>query len=232
MTVLSACQTASRLMGLSAPTQVYGSTSRYEIELQAIANEAAKSIAKSHDWRKFTTLKTQAGDGSDTSFALPSDYDRMPVKAAVWLTSSEEPMLAITDLDQWLRNRLENFTPTTGEWIILGGELQIYPAMASTDSAKFYYQSNKIVMAEDASTKTEFTVDTDSFRLDERMLALEIIWRWRSMKGLEYAEDMQNAEIAKSQEIARDKGSRILSIGRVRMPDDAAHAYPFTLSAS
>lgn len=232
MTVFSACQDASRLMGLTAPTQIYGSTSRYEVELQAIANEAAKAIAKAHDWRKFTTLKTNTGDGTTTAFDLPSDYDRMPVKAGVYLNSSKTPMLGIIDLDQWLRNRLESFTPVTGEWIMLGGQMQIYPAMGSTDSAKYYYQSNKIVSADGGVTKAAFTSDTDSFRLDERMLTLEIIWRWRALKGLEYAEDMQSAEIAKSQEIARDKGSRILKIGKPRIPADAALAYPGTISAS
>lgn len=232
MTVLSACQEASKLMGLSAPSQVYGSTSRYEVELQAIANDAAKAIAKAHDWRKFTTLQTHAGDATKTAFDMPSDYDRMPLKAAVYLTSSKQQMTPVLDLDQWLRNRLESFIGVVGEWIILGGQMQIYPAMGSTDSAKFYYQSNKIITQDGGTTKAAFTADTDTFRLDERMLSLEIIWRWRAMKGLEYAEDLQNAEIAKAQEIARDKGSRILTIGKARMPDDATYAYPFALSAS
>lgn len=232
MTVLAACQKASQLMGLTAPSQVYGSTSRYEVELQAVANEAARAITAEHDWRKLTTLKTQAGDGSTTSFSLPSDYDRMPMKAKIFLTSTTEPMRQIIDLDEWMHNRLQSLTANPGEWIILGGYLQIYPIMASTNSAKYYYQSNKRVVAEDGtSTKVAFTLDTDSFRLDENMLALEIIWRWRAMKGLEYGEDMQNAGIAKAQQIARDKGSRMLAIGQPRIYGDVP-TYPGTLSAS
>lgn len=235
MTVLAACQKASQLMGLTAPSQVYGSTSRYEVELQAVANEAARAITAEHDWRKLTTLKTQAGDGSSTSFSLPSDYDRMPMKAKIFLTSTTEPMRQIIDLDEWMHNRLQSMTANPGEWIILGGTLQIYSGsgpIGASDSAKYYYQSNKRVLAEDGTTtKAAFTLDTDSFVLDETMLALEIIWRWRAMKGLEYGEDMQNAGIAKAQQIARDKGSRMLAIGQPRIYGDVP-TYPGTLSAS
>jgi hypothetical protein len=232
MTVLSAVDRASKLMGLPAVSSLYANTNRYEVELATIANEAAAAIAKEHDWRKLTTLHTQAGDGSDTAFDLPSDFDRMPVKAAVFLTSQQQPMTPVNDLDTWMRNRLEGFTPAIGEWIILGGQLQIYPAMGASDSAKFYYQSNLIVRSEGDEGKTSFNADTDSFTLDERILSLEIIWRWRAMKGLEYAEEMRNAGIAKAQEIARDKGARDLRIGSPRFSDGASLAYPLTINAS
>lgn len=233
MTVLLACRKASQLMGLTAPLQVYGSTSRYEVELQAIANEAARAIAEEHDWRKLTMLQTMTGDGSDTAFDLPDDYDRMPVKSEVFASNTNAPISRAPSLDEWLRINMQGFSAPNGWWIILGGQMQIYPALGTGILAKFYYQSNEIVLAEDGTTtKTAFTTDTDSFRLNEDMLALEIIWRWRAMKGLEYAEDMQNAGIAKAQQISREKGSRILSIGKPRMIYSDALTYPGTISAS
>jgi hypothetical protein len=70
MTVLSAVQDACKLPSVNiypAPTALFASTDQQEVQLCALANECAQFIAKAHDWRKLTTLKTQAGDGSTTS---------------------------------------------------------------------------------------------------------------------------------------------------------------------
>jgi hypothetical protein len=47
------------------------------------------------------------------------------------------------------------------------------------------------------------------------------------MKGLEYAEHMQNYEIALSQEVSNDKGPRILAEGKRRL--QAPMAFPGVL---
>jgi hypothetical protein len=233
MTVLSACQDAAKLMGMgaAAPTQIYGSTSPLAIDFSVIANEAAKAVMKAHDWRKLTTLHTQAGDGSDTSFALPSDYDRMPLKAKIFSTSTNLPLYQVADLDEWQDMTLQGFTGTVGSWIMLGGELQILPALAVGESAQFYYISNLIVTPDTGSNKAAFTIDTDVFRLPERLLTLAIIWRWRAMKGLNYSEEMRNFEIAAGEEYGREKGSRIITVGRARISGDVQMTYPGTINA-
>lgn len=231
MTILAACQSAAVLMGKSPPSAVFALTSPFEVELQVVANAAARAIAEHHDWRLLTTLKTQEGDGVTTAFDLPVDYSRMPKKAAVWLNSSAQPMTSVLDLDTWLYNRLHNTSLAVGEWIMLGGQLQVYPVVGASDSVKYYYQSNLIVDPASGSNKTQFTLDTDTFRLNEHMLALEMVWRWKSMKGLDYSEEMQNAEICKAQEVAKDKGSRIMAIGRPRIRGDYPPAYPQAIDA-
>jgi hypothetical protein len=61
---------------------------------------------------------------------------------------------------------------------------------------------------------------------EERLLTLSLIWRWRASKRLEYAEDMQNFNIAFGEETAKDKGSRMLIAGRQRVPYNVKAAYP------
>lgn len=233
MTVLAACQQASKLRGrIPAPTTIYATTTdQYAIELSAICNEVAQMMAKVHDWRVLTTLHTLAGTGSATAFSLPSDYDRMPVKSEVFSTDNNAPLCRAPDLDEWLRINLENFTAPSGWWILLGGQMQIVPALASGTSAKFYYISNLIVMPSAGANKVAFTADTDTFRLNERVLGLGAIYKWLQMKGYDYAEEMRDYELALAQEIARDKGSRSIAIGRARIPSDVQIAYPGTLSA-
>lgn len=233
MTVLTACQSAAKLLkpAQTVPAVIFSSTETFAVELAALVNESAQAIFKAHDWRGLILLNTQAGDGSATAFDMPADYDRMPVKSSVFLTSTQRPMSKIDDLDVWLERTLSGISGVGGEWTLLGSQINIRPAMASTDSARFYYLSNLIVTAEDDTTKSEFTLDTDSFRLPERLLMLDLVWRWRQRKGLDYAEDMQNFEIAKAEAVNRDKGARMLRFGLRRTRGDAAPAYPWTIDA-
>lgn len=231
MSLLSACQDAAREMGLTAPSSIFTSSDPFATELGAQAIESASYIAKNYDWRLFLKLNTVPGDGSTTSFALPSDYDRMPVKAEIWRLSTTLPMESVQDLDDWRFRRMRSMNNPSGEWMLLSGTLQIFPALGSTDSASFYYCSNLIVNDTGLVPKTNFTADTDTFRLPERLIKLALKWRWRAMKKLDSADEQEEYEIAQAQEINRDKGSRKIAIGKPRYPDDVNIAFPGAVNA-
>lgn len=226
MTVLSCCQSAAlRLLGVK-PTTIFSSSGTFEMELAELSTETAIAIAKAHDWQKLTKLATLQGDGTTTTFDLPSDYDRMVkggnVHSHLYTTGL---FRAVQDLDEWVFLGDQIATGAPGYWIIVGGQMQFLPALPSNETARFYYVSNQIV----SSNQTAFTGDSDAFLLSERLLTLGLIWRWRAQKRMEYSEDMNNFEIALSEEIGRDKGARILAIGKQRLPPNVHTAYPGVL---
>lgn len=215
MTVLAAIQSAFvRLVGRK-PTTIFSSTDQMEIEMGDLASEVAIDIMKSADWRALTKIHALAGDGTDTAFPLPSDYDRMVLGQDVedgnnWLWG----YTPVDDLSDWIRITSSGFTAITpGWWIILDGQMQFSPAPTSGEEAVFPYISNLIGRTAASTRIAAFTQDTDSFVLDERLLTLGLIWRWKAQKGLEYAEDMATYEAALSQAQARDKGSRVIRKG-------------------
>lgn len=222
MTVLSACQEAAIELSQTEPTSLFSTTDRFAKELRVQANKSAVAIMKAYDWQVLTKRATITGDGTATSFDLPSDYDRMAAKTNLASSSTNVDLVKATDLDQWdyFLNHMSTTTP--GYWIVLGGELQVMPAPATGVVHSYYYISRNLVSGNQAS----FAADADTFLLPERLLTLSIIWRWRASKRLEYAEDMKNFEIAFSEETATDKGSRILIAGRQRVPYNVQTAYP------
>ena len=115
----------------------------------------------------------------------------------------------------------------TGAWIMIGGQIVFDPVLTSGETAKFYYLSNKIVTDEDGETKATFTADGDTFRLDERLLRLAIIWRWKQMKGLPF--EVSAAEFAQAleQRAMREAAKGIIRGGRFRPM--AKTAYPWAL---
>lgn len=227
MSFLTAAQSAAiRLVG-RRPQGFFSSTDTFELEICDLATEVAADLMKENDWRILTKLQEVTGNSVLTSFDLPTDFDRMPIKAAVfrpdWNAYSYQP---VGDLDQW-RN-IVNGAPTgaPGSWIILGGQMQIYPAIASGSKAQFYYISKNVVLT-GTTPSAAFTTDDDKFVLDDRLLTLGLIWKWRAQKRIEYAEDMANYEKALAEIAGRDKGSRIHVEGRPTFNQNAGRAYPW-----
>jgi hypothetical protein len=227
MTVLAAVQAAAIRIAGRRPTALFTSNDKLMIELADLVNETAVAVMKAHDWRKLTLLKTQGGDGTATEFLFPSDYDRMPIKGNIYSSRSQLPLDRAQDLDQWLEFQLTSVIGSPGVWIVVGNKLAIKPALATGESAKFYYISNLIVSEDEGVTftKTQFDADGQTFILPERLLTLGLIWRWKAQKKFEYAEDMTNYNVALGEEAGREKGSRIITVGRQRLPYDAQMAY-------
>ncbi|WP_434733761.1 hypothetical protein NL154_05685 [Rhizobium sp. YTUHZ044] len=231
MSFLTAAQSAAiRLIGRK-PTTFFSSQNTFELEIADLANEVAADLVKYADWRTLIAQHSMVGDGVTTAFNLPSDYDRMPfaqhITRANWYTWG---YVDAPDLNYW--NDLVNglATPNPGYWIILGGQVQFRPAVSAGETAQFYYVSKNIVLDADATTKkAQFTQDDDSLRVDERLLTLGLIWRWRAQKRLEYSEDLQNYEIAAAQASSNDRGARILTEGRPRTGWATTWAYPRSL---
>lgn len=225
MTVLSACQEAAIELSQTEPTSLFSTTDRFAKELRVQANKSAVAIMKAYDWQLLTKRATVTGDGTDMSFPLPSDYDRMAKKTNLASSASNIDLIKATDLDQWdyFQNHMSTTVP--GYWIILGGELQIMPAPGAGVVHSYYYIGKNVA----SGSKAAFTQDDDAFLLPERLLTLSVIWRWRASKRLEYAEDMQNFEIAMAEETSTDKGSRILISGQQRVPYNVRTAYPGVL---
>lgn len=235
MTVLSALQPAMvRLVG-RRPNTIFSTQNQTEMELADLATEVATDIMKSHDWRALTQIATLVGDGATTAFDKPADYDRMVqgqdmTDRASWFWN----YTPASDLNEWLMLQDGGWAAITpGWWILLDEKFQFYPAPSS--DAQYPYISKNFARSAPASgtgvitPKAAFSADDDTFKLDERLLTLGVIWRYREQKGMGYAEDMATYETALSQAQARDRGSR--TIRRPERPayPNAGWAWPWSL---
>jgi len=216
MTVLQVVQGAATVLGIDVPTLVYGSTTREMVEMQSLVNEIARRIAEVNDWQALKVVKQYNGDAINEAFDLPADYDRMLVTASIWSSEWTWNLNHILDADQWLEMKVIPYTFIYGNWMIYGGQYHQLPIMPVGANVKFFYISNLIVKASDTSTKAAFTADADTFRLDERLLKLGIIWQWKASKGYPYAEDMANYEKQLQVFLQKDGGSKPIISGRPR----------------
>jgi hypothetical protein len=232
MTALSLLQDAAPFMGLTVPDGVMSSTVREHVELKAVLNDMADKLTKAHTWQLLKRLATLTGDGTTEDFNLPSDYDWMPDTSDIWTSDNDRPLAKVADENVWLSHIERNFDPVPGEWIIYGGQLHIRSAPGAAITCRYFYQSNLSVAPATGSNKAAFTVDTDTFRLSERLLKLGVIYRWKQLKGLPYAEEMADFEDLKDKLITRDKGATVMALGSRRLRRGVTMSYPGSVPTS
>lgn len=227
-TALTIAQDAALRLGLAQPTVLFTSTGRTEAELRSALIEASEKILHSHDWSALKVLETHVGDDSTTEYALPDDYLRMPKDAQLWSDKWQAPLESITP-EEWLNIEVRDFDSVYGRWTIYGGNIVHRPALASDETAKFWYISDKVVKASNGTTKADFENDDDTFCLDDRTLELALVAEFRKRKGLDYGEEMAEADLSLSRAIDRDKGARIISQAINRSGMTGKIAYPKTV---
>jgi hypothetical protein len=194
MPLLDVVQSACEFIGVEKPTGIFTNINnvRTQQELLACANETAQRTA--YDFREWNALKlvaTLAGDGVTDTFNLPANLKRMLLRSDVWRSSTPGvPMRFIPDLNEWIDRRNRNWFDNRGEWIIYGGQMHIQPIMGVGVNATFAYLDKNCIALHGGGNGTEFLDDADTYRLDERVLKLGMIWIWKSNKGSPYAEDL------------------------------------------
>jgi hypothetical protein len=217
MTILKVVQDVTEVVGVLQPTSIFTNITQNRTmqEMLALANEMAQRIGcdAGHDWTVLKKLNTYTGNGTQTAFNLPADYKRMLLTANVRSsTAPRQPLRFIPDFDEWTARRLSNQGAGgfTGEWTMAGGQVLIYPAPATDVTITFPYLDKNCVVLSGGGVGNEFIADTDSFRLDERLLKLGMIWQWKANKGSPYAEDMGTYGDALATLMGKDQPASII----------------------
>jgi len=231
VSVLTALQSAAiRIVG-ERPAVFFGSSGQTEIELCDLLNEVARDVVDYADWQGLTKLATISGDGATADFNLPPDYarqllrsDMMDVNSWLW------GYCRVTDINDFTYWKERGFTGFPGGWIIYQDQIHFAPAPSDGVTATYPYISrNYAVDSGTLETKPAFDSDTDTFKLEERLLTLGLVWRWREQKKLDFSGDQEAFTLALSDAAAKDKGSRIYRSGR-RTPMRGTYlAWPWEL---
>jgi hypothetical protein len=233
VSILDVVKLASPKIGINRPTQLIADTGPTSIELQSTLAEVARMIVDRYDWATYKKLGTFTGDGVALAFNKPTDYLRMLKNGSLWPSGSVySPLTHYVDSDEWLQTIVQNFTPVIGGWTILNNQFNISMGgqsspLALGDTVQFYYMSNLLFADAGGTPKAAITADTDVFRLDERLLKLGLIYKWKSDNGRPYGQDISDFEDALAIMIGADKGSKILHMGRRRTQFGAEYALPF-----
>jgi hypothetical protein len=255
MTLLTVVKDVCAAVGVEIPTSVFVglNNNRTMQEMLALANETALAIAydSGHDWQ---VLKERGefvgGFESGTEFGVPffdfpQKFKRFLLTSNLWRsTTAQYPMRFISDADEWLQRRLWGWFDPRGEWMVQSNSVLIMPPLRAAVPANpaavppvlavpaervvyAYFNRNCIIPVGQAHGETDvFRNDGDGTWIDERLLKLAMIWKWKQLKGSPYAEDMSTYNDALAMAIGKDKPAPII-VGRVPISAAVSASYPF-----
>jgi len=197
-TLLQIVQEFCKTTALPTPVAAISSVDDQVIQIIALLNEGLDDLVAKYKWTQLQTLAnftTVAVENQGKLSVLAPGFKAM-IPGTLWNNSSKLPGFGgITpqeaqELRQW---GARTAVPTYRE---MGGNLLIIPAPALGKLISFEYISTFPVLAADGVTRKQyFTVDTDTCVLPANLLTLDLRWRWKSEKGLPYAEHLRTFEI-------------------------------------
>ena len=189
MTLLTIVQDACDDIGFPAPASVINNTAANQY--LKLLNREGEALSK-WTWQVLVKEHTFTLVTSDQDYALPTDFryirpdtqwNRNDQRQLIWITSEEwqffKGWTTVNGLN--LRARLRNNTVEFEQTITAGDNGK---TIAYEYVSKYWTQSSSSV------AQQKFAADTDTSLLDEELLTLGLIWRFRKAKGLDFQADL------------------------------------------
>lgn len=208
-------------IGLVQPTVVASSTDTNIIRLLAMLNREGRDLARARDWTVLTRTHSFTTVTDQDEYDLPSDYDHL-INDTEWDREGLMPLQGPLNPRDWetiqsggpagtgtgRRYRLVRSASSTTRKIVISPTPDV-----DDDELAFEYVSNGWCTASNGTTlKTAFTVDTDLALLNQDLLTLGTIVRFKRSVGLDYSSEADEYNQALNREKSRDRPSRTLSM--------------------
>lgn len=177
---------------------VYGNGEPDAQTMLDLAQQAGDEISRRADWQNLLRSKTLAASGE----TLPSDFQRLTPGGGV-RSSSGNFARPVTNSGQWVI--VAQLASPQPYYFVSNGTIRISPPSAAVGAIIDYLSKNWIVNS--GTFKDRFSVDDDTTLFPERLMAKNIIWRWRRKEGLVYDDQLAEFEADLVQEINADRGA-------------------------
>lgn len=219
MTCLSIIQTVCNRLGLAAPTSAVGSSDLQIATIVALCNEEGQDLAARYDWTAlqseatYTTLATEIQGAIDTiapglNFILND---------TIWNRTLRRPVFGPRTPQSWQQQKAFAINGPWSSHRIKGGNLLMYPVPTAGENCYFEYISkNWCTDSTGATGYSAWNNDADLPVLNDQLIILGTVWRWKKLKGFEYAEDFNSYERRVMDAMTRDGGKDWLSLTNTR----------------
>jgi len=215
MTLLSVIQEACLAMALPRPTTLSGAATPLAQTLVQLSAMGGKILARTHDWEALTiTVDINPQPQMAQPGHPPAGFDRFPPQGKIWDVNRRQWLIGPVSSAKWSMLISDSQPGASFYWTRQRGNIQIWPVPSYSDLFRYSYVTRNWVRPEGGTGSTDtpaWVNGSDVALLSEDLLVLDLIWRFKQNKGLDYAEDMGTFEREKEKVMARDRGPSIVS---------------------
>lgn len=214
MSLLSLMQDVSNELGGFAPTNAVMSSQDPQVkQLLALLNKEGKELARRYEWQALTReafFQTVGTENQGTVESVAPGFKYI-INDTIYNRTRRWQVYGPLSPQQWEKQKAMFALVPFNQYKIMGGQIKFIPVPSVGDDCYFEYQSKNWVQS-GAQTSDRYLNDSDTSFLDEDLLALGLVWRWRAAKGMPYDEDFNTYERQVEQAFAQDRPRRILQL--------------------
>ena len=215
MTCLTIIQTVCNRLGLAAPTSAVGSSDQQIANIVALCNEEGQDLAARYEWTAlqteatYTTLAAEL-QGVVETIAPGLNYI---LNDTIWNRTLRRPVYGPRTPQSWQQQKAFAINGPWSSHRIKGGSLYMFPVPSAGEDCYFeYITRNWCTDSTGVTGYSSWDDDADIPVLSEQLIILGTIWRWKKLKGFEYAEDFATYERRVMDAMTRDGGKDWLSL--------------------
>lgn len=206
-------QDACAVIGLPATVSVAGSGDQAIRMLLAHAQREGRQLARRWTWQRLARKATFTATAAEVQVgALPADYDGRFLSGTFWNTTLKRPVPGPLNPQEWQQRISSVGQGPYPAFRIQGNALLMNPAPVAGETHTFEYLTRNFCASAGGTEQAAWAADNDVGLLDEELMLLGIIWRFKQSRGMDYAEDMRTYEMEVLQAIARDGSRRTVSL--------------------
>lgn len=228
MNCLQIIQTACRRIGINAPAAAVTSTDLQILQILSLSEEEGQEQATRYQWQALrgeATFTTVAAQLQTTVSAIAPGLDYI-VNDTIWNRTLRRPVYGPKSAQEWQQSIANQINGPFNSYRVMGDAINFYPAPSAGDSCYFEYQSRNWINTSSSSTSDTWTNDADTPKLNGDLIVLGTIWRWKQVKGLDYAEDYAKYERRLADAMGRDASKPILNMSGTRWEIQPAIVVP------
>jgi hypothetical protein len=209
MSLLQIVKDACDELSLPRPTVVIAATDPQVRQLLRLANVEGRSLAKRHNWQVLTsehTFTTTATEVQLTASALASDFAWI-IPETIWNRSTRRMVYGPLSTQEWQQIKGTAISSVDPAFRIRNNTILMTPAPTTGHTIAYEYVSKNWCQSSGGTAQAAWAADTDTGRLDEYLMTLGVVWRFRKAKKLNFSDELATYEREVTDAIIRD-GSR------------------------
>lgn len=217
MTLLSTVNSVSIKVLKQKVTTAISNTDPNVLQLVELVNEEGQELSSKYTWnvlRGEGTLTTTATENQGLLTTIAGADFNFILNDTMWNRSQRRPVPGPLSPAEWQALKATFITGPWYQYTVRGGSLLMIPIPAAGQSLYFEWQSKYWCTDTTGATgKTAMTVDTDISKIDERLLVLGTIVRFKAQSKLDFAEDQDKYDAAVADAISRDGSKPVINLG-------------------
>lgn len=212
LTCLQIIQTVCKRIGILAPNIAVASTDPQIQQIVAICEEEGQELAARYAWEALQQTVTFLTVASGLQYQLADIAPNLNyvVNDTIWNRTLRRPVYGPKNSQEWQESIANNINGPFNAYRIMRDALFFYPTPVAGQTCAFEYISRAWINSGTGSSAT-WLLDTDTPKLDDQIITLGTVWRWKQAKGLDYAEDFAKYERRIMDAMGRDASKPILN---------------------